>query len=45
MRERAQEISGTFTVDARPGEGTTISATLPIAASNVRERTSAEASA
>jgi signal transduction histidine kinase len=45
MRERAQEISGTFTVDARPGEGTTISATLPIATSSVQERTSAEASA
>ena len=32
MRERAEEIGGTFAIDARPGSGTTISAFLPTAA-------------
>ena len=32
MRERAEEIGGTFAIDARPGAGTTISAFLPTAA-------------
>ena len=32
MRERAEEIGGTFAIDARPASGTTISAFLPTAA-------------
>jgi signal transduction histidine kinase len=32
MRERAEEIGGRFTIDAQPGCGTTITATLPLAA-------------
>jgi signal transduction histidine kinase len=37
MRERVELASGTFTVHATPGKGTTVTATLPIDLEPARE--------
>jgi len=33
MRERVDELGGSLTIESREGEGTTVSATLPVALS------------
>ncbi|WP_109471649.1 sensor histidine kinase [Ornithinimicrobium cavernae] len=43
MRERAAELGGTLTIDARPASGTTVTARLPLAASAGRTHTTSPA--